>query len=163
MKHRLKHTIAVCIDFLARPFTRMSAFTVSMLVVYVLQKYLLHAQGIQLKYVVPELYTWALLLSVLKGKWRTAAEWVVIVVAGCVSVVEAFLMNRFHIELSCQAIQLLMETNGDEATQFLHSFVFTGGALKYFGVWAVGLAAAGGIYLIRAKGLLRPWLAKAES
>ena len=163
MKHRLKHTIAVSIDFLARPFTRMSAFTVSMLVVYVLQKYLLHAQGIQLKYVVPELYTWALLLSVLKGKWRTAGEWVVIVVAGCVSVVEAFLMNRFHIELSCQAIQLLMETNGDEATQFLHSFVFTGGALKYFGVWAVGLAAAGGIYLIRAKGLLRPWLAKAES
>lgn len=129
----------------------------SMLMVYVLQKYLLHANSIQLKYVVPELCTWALLLSVLKGKWRTAAEWVVIVVAGWVSVVEAFLMNRFHIEWSCQAIQLLMETSADEATQFLHSFVFTGGALKHLGVFAMGLAAAGGIYLIRVKGMLRPW------
>lgn len=160
MTDKLKKAAKAIIDFLSRPFTRMWAFTVSLLVVYLSLKYSLDGRGIQLKYVVPELFTLSLLLSLLKGKWRTGLEWFFIVFLGILSAVEVFLMNHFKLELSCQAVQLLLETNSREASEFCSSFVFTTEALKYFGVLSLGLAISGALYWVRAKGFLEPFVCK---
>ena len=77
-----------------------------------------------MKYMIPELFTLSLLLSLVeKDKWRTALEWVFIILLGLLSTVEVWLSNHFNLPLSYQAIQLLMETNPRESSEFFHGFV----------------------------------------
>lgn len=97
----------------------MWAFTLSVMAVYVALKWGLEGKILQLKFVIPELFTLSLLLSLVKkDKWRTALEWVFIILLGLLSTVEVWLSNHFNLPLSCQAIQLLMETNPRESSEF---------------------------------------------
>lgn len=134
----------------------MWAFTASLLVVYACLKYGLKGDCIQLKYVIPELLATALVISLLKKTWRTVVEWVFIVVAGSLCAVEVGLMHRFKLELGCQSLQLLMETNSAEASEFLESFVWKAATLKYVGVLLGAFAIAAGIYWLRASQRLTP-------
>ncbi|MGM9869821.1 MAG: sulfatase-like hydrolase/transferase [Sodaliphilus sp.] len=144
------------VEFLLRPVGRMWAFTASVLVVYASLKYGLKADCIQLKYVIPELLATALVISLLKKPWRTVAEWMFIVLTGCLSAVEVWLMHHFKLELGCQSLQLLMETNSAEASEFLESFVWKIATLKYVGVLLGAFAIAAGIYWLRASQRLAP-------
>ena len=98
----IKTTATAIIDFLARPLTRMWAFTLSVMAVYVALKWGLEGKILQLKFVIPELFTLSLLLSLVKkDKWRTALEWVFIILLGFLSTVEVWLSNHFNLPLSC--------------------------------------------------------------
>ncbi|MDO4511414.1 MAG: phosphoethanolamine transferase [Bacteroidales bacterium] len=143
----MKKAAMGAVNFLARPFTTMWAFTLGMLMVYLCLKYGVGGDALQLKYVVPELLTLALALSLLKGRWRTAAEWIVIVGIGLLSAVELWLHNHFRLTLSCQALQLLMETNSREASEFASQFVYTASTLKYALMLALGYAIAAMLHL----------------
>ena len=106
-----------------------------------------------MKYMIPELFTLSLLLSLVeKDKWRTALEWVFIILLGLLSTVEVWLSNHFNLPLSYQAIQLLMETNPRESSEFFHGFVLQSYTLRYLIAFLLGLAVAAVLYLIRAKG-----------
>ena len=120
----IKTTATAIIDFLARPLTRMWAFTLSVMAVYIPLKYGLGGVILQMKFMIPELFTLSLLLSLVeKDKWRAALEWVFIILLGLLSTVEVWLSNHFNLPLSYQAIQLLMETNPRESSEFFHGFV----------------------------------------
>lgn len=74
----IKTTATAIIDFLARPLTRMWAFTLSVMAVYIPLKYGLGGVILQMKYMIPELFTLSLLLSLVeKDKWRNTlvAPW----------------------------------------------------------------------------------------
>lgn len=157
----IKTTATAIIDFLARPLTRMWAFTLSVMAVYVALKYGLGGVILQMKYMIPELFTLSLLLSLVeKDKWRTALEWVFIILLGLLSTVEVWLSNHFNLPLSYQAIQLLMETNPRESSEFFHGFVLQSYTLRYLITFLLGLAVAAVLYLIRAKGTLQPLFRK---
>ena len=156
----IKTTATAIIDFLARPLTRMWAFTLSVMAVYVALKYGLGGVILQMKYMIPELFTLSLLLSLVeKDKWRTALEWVFIILLGLLSTVEVWLSNHFNLPLSYQAIQLLMETNPRESSEFFHGFVLQSYTLRYLIAFLLGLTAAV-LYLIRAKDTLLPLFRK---
>lgn len=152
----IKKTVTAIIDFLARPFTRMWAFTGSVLAVYLLIKIGLGFHMVGLTFVVPELLSISLLLSLAKGKWRTALEWAFIVVLSLLCTVEVWLLSKFKLPLSHLAVQLLMETNARESSEFISGFVLQAHTLKYLGVLLLGWAVAGGIYWLRAKNVLQP-------
>lgn len=157
----IKTTATAIIDFLARPLTRMWAFTLSVMAVYIPLKYGLGGVILQMKYMIPELFTLSLLLSLVeKDKWRTALEWVFIILLGLLSTVEVWLSNHFNLPLSYQAIQLLMETNPRESSEFFHGFVLQSYTLRYLIAFLLGLAVAAVLYLIRAKGTLLPLFRK---
>lgn len=152
----VKATATAIIDFLARPLTRMWAFTLSVMAVYLSLKYGLGGKILQLKYVVPELYALALLISLTKGKWRTALEWGFITIIGVLSTVEVYIANHFKLELSCQVIQLLTETNAQEASSFARAFLLTADTLKYAITLLLGIAMAAAIYWLQAKRTINP-------
>ncbi len=156
MTQKIKRTAIAVVELLSRPFTRMWAFTLSVIAVVLSLKYGLNGKVLELKYIIPELFTLALLLSFIKGKWRTVAEWGFILLLGTLSMVEVYLANHFKIEFSCQSVQLLMETNKREASEFFSTYVAHADALKYAGALLFGLAMAAAIYLFKAKALLLP-------
>lgn len=152
----IKATATAIIDFLVRPLTRMWAFTLSVMAVYLSLKYGLGGKILQLKYVVPELYALALLISLTKGKWRTALEWNFIAIIGVLSTVEVYITNHFKLELSCQVIQLLMETSTQEASSFASAFLLTADTLKYAITLLLGIVMAAAIYWLQAKSVINP-------
>ena len=78
----------------------MWAFTLSVMAVYIPLKYGLGGVILQMKYMIPELFTLSLLLSLVeKDKWRTALEWVFIILLGLLSTVEVWLSNHFNLPL----------------------------------------------------------------
>ena len=147
----VKATATAIIDFLVRPLTRMWAFTLSVMAVYLLLKYRLGGVIIQLKYVIPELYSISLLLSLAKGRWQKTLEWAAIVLLCLLSTIEVWISQKFNLPLSYQAIQLVMETNVRESSDFISSFVFRAESTKYLGILIFGPFMAAALWWLKAK------------
>ncbi len=156
MTEKIKTTAIAVVELLSRPFTQMWAFILSVITVVITLKFGLNGKVLELKYIIPELLTIAFLLSFFKGKWRTAMEWFLILLLGAPSMTEVYLTHHFKLELSCQSVQLLMETNKREASEFIGSYIFKADTLKYAGALFGGWTIAALIYLLRAKGTLQP-------
>lgn len=148
---KAKVTATAIIDFLARPLTRMWTFTLSVMAVYLILKYRLGGTIIQLKYVIPELYTISLLLSLTKGKWQTGLEWAFITLLCTLATVEVWLFNKFNLPLSYQAIQLVMETNARESSDFISTFVLKAENAKYLGAIIFGPFLAAVLWWLKTK------------
>lgn len=138
----IKSWAAATVRFLLRPFTIMWPMVVTMIVYYALERLLLHGNVIVLKGALPELYVMALLLSLLRGKWRTVITAIAMVAVTLLTSIEVFINTRFGLTLASEIFQLMLESSAGETSQFMSQFVMQWSTLPHIAVPLICAAEA---------------------
>lgn len=142
--------VATLIKVLLQPVLSMWHFMGALLLLCVCFN-IAHVSQFSIKYSLSEFYAIALVLSFLKGKWRTALTAIVFILLAMIVTIEAFLHYHFNLNFMCDALNLLFETTPTEASQFLDTFVYQWATLKFLIAFVASIVAFVVLNRIRAR------------